>query len=183
MTRGEAGAESGNEGASGAARRSGTRAATSAGDFRGDACSIERALGVIGDRWTILIMRDAFRGIRRFSEIHEDLGIPKAVLADRLRELVEAGVLEKRQYLDHPPRFEYRLTPMGRELSPILVSLMHWGDRHLSAGTPPTVLLHSECGTEVELELHCRTCRRNFDPTEITSRHPAKGSPTSREAK
>lgn len=134
-------------------------------------CSIESALGVIGDRWSILIMRDAFRGIRRFSEIHEDLGIPKAVLADRLRDLVGAGVLDKRQYMDHPPRFEYRLTNMGRELSPILVSLMHWGDKWLSAGDPPTVLLHSPCGTEVEIELHCRTCQRDFDPTEITSRH------------
>jgi DNA-binding HxlR family transcriptional regulator len=117
-------------------------------------------------------MRDAFRGIRRFSEIHEDLGIPKAVLSERLKELVEAGVLEKQRYLDHPPRYEYRLTDMGRELSPILVSLMHWGDRWLSDGSRPTVLLHSACGTEVELELHCRTCQRDFDPTEITSQRP-----------
>ncbi len=149
------------------------------GNVAEQTCSIERALGVIGDRWSILIMRDAFRGIRRFSEIHGDLGIPKAVLAERLKELVDAGVLEKRQYLDHPPRYEYRLTDMGRELSPILVSLMHWGDRWLSDGSPPTVLVHSECGTEVELELHCRSCQRDFGPTEIVSRHARETAATS----
>jgi len=134
-----------------------------------DACSIEGALDVVGDRWSMLIMRDAFRGIRRFSDIHQDLGIPRAVLSDRLKELVSHGLLSKRQYMDHPPRHEYRLTEQGRELSPILVALMHWGDKWLLGGSPPTVLVHEPCGTDVELGFYCRECHRDFSPTEISS--------------
>jgi len=139
------------------------------------ACSIARALDVVGDRWSILILRDSFRGIRRFEEIRRDLGIPRAVLSDRLAALVASGVLARRQYLDHPPRHEYRLTDMGRELSPILVALMQWGDRWLSEDGPPTVLVHEPCGTEVDLHFHCRACGVDFGPTEIAG-HPGPGA-------
>ena len=138
-------------------------------------CSIARSLEIIGDRWTILILRDAFRGLRRFDELRRDLGIPRAVLADRLKKLVDAGVLHRRRYQDHPPRDEYRLTPMGLELSPILVALMHWGDRWLADDGPPTVLVHEPCGTDVELGFHCRTCGVDFPPTAIVSR-PGPGA-------
>lgn len=138
------------------------------------ACSIASALDIVGDRWTILILRDAFRGLRRFDELRRDLDIPRAVLADRLRRLVAAGVLTKRAYQDRPVRFEYRLTRMGLELSPILVALMQWGDRWLSEDGAPTLLVHEACGTEVDLGFHCFTCERDFTPTEIASRpgHP-----------
>jgi len=139
------------------------------------ACSIARSLDIVGDRWSILILRDAFRGLRRFDQIRRDLDIPKAVLADRLRKLVEAGVLARHRYQDHPPRHEYRLTAMGRELSPILVALMQWGDRWLSENGPPTVLVHEPCGTEVRMALHCTTCGEDFPPTAITSR-PGPGA-------
>lgn len=139
------------------------------------ACSIARSLDVIGDRWTILILRDTFRGIRRFEEIRRDLGIPRAVLAERLANLVDAGVLAKRQYLAHPPRFEYRLTDMGRELSPVLVGLMQWGDRWLTDDGPPTVLVHEPCGTEVDLGFHCTTCHTDFGAGEIAG-HPGPGA-------
>jgi DNA-binding HxlR family transcriptional regulator len=139
------------------------------------ACSIARALEVIGDRWTILILRDGFKGIRRFEEIRRDLGIPRAVLAERLAKLVDAGVLARRRYQDHPPRDEYRLTEMGRELSPVLVGLMQWGDRWLSEKGPPTVLVHSPCGTEVDLSFHCATCDTDFGPTQISGR-PGPGA-------
>lgn len=144
---------------------------------RGDdpACSIARALDVIGDRWSILILRDTFRGIRRFEEIRRDLGIPRAVLSDRLSSLVDAGVLARRRYMDHPPRHEYRLTEMGRQLSPVLVGLMQWGDRWLSTDGPPTVLVHDPCGTEVDLAFHCDTCDADFGPTEIAGR-PGPGA-------
>ena len=142
----------------------------------GDAdCSIDRALGVIGDRWTILIMRDAFRGIRRFDEFRSDLSIARPVLADRLRKLVDAGVLSRRQYQEHPPRFEYRLTAMGLELSPALVALMRWGDRWLNDGQAPTVLVHEPCGSELEQGFWCRSCQSTFTPTAIASR--ASGAP------
>lgn len=131
--------------------------------------SIAAALDIVGDRWTILILRDAFRGIRRFDELRRDLDIPRAVLADRLRRLVEHGVLIKRPYQDRPARYEYRLTRMGLELSPILVALMQWGDRWLTVGGPPVLLVHEPCGTEVDLEFHCWTCNEDFSPTEIVS--------------
>jgi DNA-binding HxlR family transcriptional regulator len=129
--------------------------------------SIAAALDIVGDRWTILILRDAFRGIRRFDEIRRDLQIPRAVLADRLRRLVDHGVLVKRQYQERPARHEYRLTSMGLELSPILVALMQWGDRWLTEGGPPTVLVHDPCGTEVDLHFHCWRCGVDFAPTDI----------------
>jgi len=137
--------------------------------------SISAALDIVGDRWTILILRDAFRGIRRFDELRRDLDIPRAVLADRLRRLVDHGVLVKRPYQDRPARYEYRLTRMGIELSPILVALMQWGDRWLSEGGPPVELVHEPCGTEVRLGLHCWTCGEDFPPTEIASR-PGPGA-------
>ena len=104
----------------------------------------------MGDRWTILILRDAFRGIRRFDDFRRDLEIARPVLADRLRRLVEAGVMVKVAYQDRPRRYEYRLTRMGIELSPALVALMRWGDRWLSDGLPPTVLVHEPCGHDRE---------------------------------
>ncbi|MCZ7630053.1 MAG: helix-turn-helix transcriptional regulator [Microthrixaceae bacterium] len=106
------------------------------------ACSIARALDVIGDRWSILILRDTFRGIRRFEEIRRDLGIPKAVLSERLSRLVSAGVLSRRQYMAQPA---LRVPPHrhGTQLSPVLVGLMDWGDRWLSDGAPPTILVHA----------------------------------------
>lgn len=144
------------------------------GDVDGDdappACSIAASLDIVGDRWTILILRDAFRGLRRFDEFRRDLDIPRAVLADRLRRLVDHGVMTKRAYQDRPVRHEYRLTRMGIELSPILVALMQWGDRWLSEDGAPTLLVHEACGTEVDLGFHCFTCDCDFTPTEIVSR-------------
>jgi DNA-binding HxlR family transcriptional regulator len=141
----------------------------------GPGCSIARALEVIGDRWTILILRDAFRGIRRFDELRRDLDIARPVLADRLRKLVDHGVLQKVQYQARPPRFEYRLTPMGIELTPALVALMRWGDKFLSDGGPPTLLVHEPCGHDLEQGFWCPTCRQTFSPAAIASR-PGPGA-------
>ena len=140
-------------------------------------CSIAAALEIVGDRWTILILRDAFRGIRRFDELRRDLDIPRAVLSERLRRLVEHGVLVKRSYQERPVRYEYRLTPMGLQLSPILVALMQWGDRWLPGEDgPPTLLVHERCGTEIDLGFYCWTCEQSFSPTDIVSR-PGPGDP------
>ncbi len=143
-------------------------------------CSIARALEIIGDRWTILILRDAFRGIRRFDEFRRDLDIARPVLADRLRKLVDHGILQKVRYQDHPPRDEYRLTPMGRELSPALVALMRWGDTYLNDGAPPTVLIHDACGAALEQGFWCPQCRRTFSPRQIASRPGPGTSPDGR---
>jgi DNA-binding HxlR family transcriptional regulator len=132
--------------------------------------SIARTVEIIGDRWTMLVLRDVFRGLRRFDEFRLDLGIARPVLSDRLRKLVEAGVLERVPYQDHPLRHEYKLTPMGVELSPALVALMRWGDRWLARDQPTTVLYHAACGTELQQAFWCPTCATTFGPLAITSR-------------
>lgn len=136
----------------------------------GESCSIERTLDIIGDRWTLLILRDIFRGVRRFSQLHDDLGIAKNLLADRLNRLVEADVVHKVEYNERPPRFEYRLTARGQELSPALVALMSWGDRWCTDGEPPTVLVHDKCDTPLEQLLLCPMCGEHVEPTHIRSR-------------
>jgi DNA-binding HxlR family transcriptional regulator len=133
-------------------------------------CSIQRSLDLIGDRWSILVLRDLFRGVRRFDELQRDLGIARPVLTDRLRKLVDTGVVTKRQYSEHPPRFEYRLTPMGVDLSPALVALMRWGDRWLADPSgPPTVLLHEPCGHPIDQAFVCWHCNETFTPHDIAS--------------
>ena len=133
-------------------------------------CSIQRSLDILGDRWTILIMRDAFRGVRRFDDFRTDLDIARPVLTDRLKRLVEAGVLERRLYCERPPRFEYRLTRMGAALSPALVALMRWGDQWLSDDGPPTVLVHEACGHPLDQAFVCWHCDVTFTQSGIASR-------------
>jgi DNA-binding HxlR family transcriptional regulator len=108
-------------------------------DYDGQNCSIARALEVVGERWTLLIVRDVFLGYRKFDEIQENLGIARNVLTDRLNRLVEQGILERVRYSERPERFEYRLTDKGRELNIALTALRQWGDKHLSE-KPPRLL-------------------------------------------
>ena len=139
-------------------------------------CSIARTLEVIGDRWSILILRDCFRGVRRFDEFQRDLGIARNILTDRLQKLVDHGVLARRPYQQHPPRHEYRLTAKGIDLSPALVALMHWGDTWLcDDGGVPLELTHKACGTPVDQALVCWECETTIGPTEIRSR-PGPGA-------
>jgi DNA-binding HxlR family transcriptional regulator len=126
-------------------------------------CSVARALEAIGDRWTMLVIRDAFLGIRRFEHFQRDLGIARNVLTDRLARLVEEGVVERRRYQEKPDRFEYRLTEKGVDLWPVLVSLMKWGDKHDAPGGPPTLMLHRDCGGEVDERFRCRECGADVD--------------------
>lgn len=137
--------------------------------------SISSTLAVIGDRWTLLILRDVFRGVRRFGQLQADLGIARNILADRLAKLVDHGVLESVPYQDRPVRCEYRLSAKGQDLSPALVALMHWGDRWYAAGEPPTVLVHDDCGTELEQVTRCPHCDIEVTPTQIRSR-PGRGN-------
>lgn len=142
---------------------------------RRDGCSIQGTLDVIGDRWTLLILRDLFRGVRRFSQLEDNLGIAKNLLASRLSKLVAADIVTKIPYQDKPIRHEYFLTQKGRDLSPSLVALMRWGDRWCNDGTPPTLLVHSECGTPLNQITQCPTCDESLDPDEIRSR-PGPGA-------
>lgn len=110
-------------------------------DYAGQNCSIARALEILGERWTLLVIRDVFLGLRRFDQIHDDLGIARNVLATRLARLVDEGILEQVRYSEAPDRYEYRLTDKGRELNIALGALRQWGDKFLSA-KPPRVMVH-----------------------------------------
>jgi len=107
--------------------------------YEGQNCSIARALELVGERWTLLIVRDVFLGLRRFDEFQENLGIARNVLTDRLNRLVDEGILERVRYSERPERFEYRLTQKGRDLHLALTGLRQWGDKYLNE-KPPTLL-------------------------------------------
>jgi DNA-binding HxlR family transcriptional regulator len=133
--------------------------------------TLERTLALVGDRWSILIIRAALRGVRRFDDYQADLGIARPILTGRLQRLVDGGVMSKEQYHEHPPRYEYKLTPAGVALSPALVALIRWGEHHLALGraTGPAdiALVHAPCGTEFEQAFWCPTCVTTFQPTAI----------------
>jgi DNA-binding HxlR family transcriptional regulator len=127
-------------------------------------CSIARALEVVGERWTPLILRDAQLGLRRFDEFQASLGIASNVLASRLKLLCDEGVLERRPDAERPGRPEYVLTAKGRELGPALIMLMKWGDRHYpTPGGPPRLTLHAGCGGRVDEALRCERCRERVE--------------------
>jgi DNA-binding HxlR family transcriptional regulator len=128
-------------------------------EIKEEPCSLARTVSVIGDRWTLLILRDCFLGVRRFDDFQGRLGVTRHVLADRLTKLVEHGVLARSPYLEHPPRFEYRLTQKGRDLHPVIMGLVHWGDMHM-AGEDGRPLLHrhKRCGCDFDPVLVCSAC-------------------------
>jgi DNA-binding HxlR family transcriptional regulator len=137
-------------------------------------CSIYRAMDVLGDRWTLMVLREAFMGVRRFTDMQRELGVARNVLTDRLNFLVDAGVLERRQYQERPVRHEYRLTDMGRQLQPALLTLMHWGDTHLAPEGPPWLVEHTECGHMTEPLLVCNHCREQLTTRNVRL-HPGPG--------
>jgi DNA-binding HxlR family transcriptional regulator len=121
-------------------------------------CSIARPAAVLGDRWTLMILRQAFTGMKRFEDFQQSLGISRSLLADRLGKLVEAGVLRREPYKDDVrTRDRYRLTEMGLELYPVLIALRDWGDAHLRDG-PRAKISHRGCGGEPTLEVRCSKC-------------------------
>lgn len=122
-------------------------------------CSLARALSVVGDRWTLVILRDCFLGVRRFDDLENRLGITRHVLADRLKKLVEQGVLYKTPYQQKPVREEYRLTEKGLELHPVVMALVHWGDRHMADERgAPIVHVHKQCGQFMQPVTVCSCC-------------------------
>jgi DNA-binding HxlR family transcriptional regulator len=128
-------------------------------DYEDQNCSIARTLELVGERWTILVLRDVFLGRRRFDQMQQSLGVARNVLAVRLDRLVAEGILEKIPYQERPVRHEYRLTSKGLDLWPVIVELLRWGDRHAaSAAGPPIVLRHKGCGGELGEHRICARC-------------------------
>ena len=121
-------------------------------------CSIAQCLEIVGEWWSLLILRDALLGISRFDQFHERLGISRNVLNERLATLVDAGVLEKVAYSEHPPRYDYHLTDKGRDLWPVLTALRQWGDKHAAPDGPPIQVVHRTCGHVFEMVPTCSAC-------------------------
>ena len=120
-------------------------------------CSIARSLALIGDRWTLLLLRNAFLGTRRFDDFQSQLGVTRHVLAERLKRLVDADILSKEAY--QPNRYEYRLTAKGRALYPVLLALTAWGDAFLDEGAgPPLLYQHKNCGKTMTATMTCSEC-------------------------
>jgi DNA-binding HxlR family transcriptional regulator len=146
-------------------------------DYSQQQCSIARALEVVGERWTLLVVRDVFYGVRRYNDFLVHLGIPRAVLAARLQALVDAGVLDKRRYQESPPRDEYVLTERGLALWPVLRSLGRWGREELPGAVPVRHFHHVDCGTELGPYGECPACRVPVPPADIEMRPGAGVDP------
>jgi DNA-binding HxlR family transcriptional regulator len=131
--------------------------------------SVGRALSLVGERWTLLILRETFFGVRRFGQLARNLGIPRPTLSARLKTLVDAGLLARVPAAEDPERHEYRLTDIGRDLFPAIVALMRWSDAHL-AGTkgPPIVLRHHACGEISDPRLTCQHCGQEITAHNVT---------------
>ncbi len=127
-------------------------------------CSIAKSLEAVGEWWTLLIVRESMRGVRRFEGFIERLGIAPNILTTRLRTLQDHGIFETRKYQDNPERFEYRLTEKGRDLFPVIVALLQWGDRWYAEDGPPVVLQHLACGHAANPHLVCTACGEALDP-------------------
>jgi len=135
--------------------------------FAGMDCSVAQCLEVVGEWWSMLIVRDAFLGVTRFDEFQRRLGISRNILQQRLARLVDAGVLERVPYSDHPPRDDYRLTDKGRDLWPVLTTMRQWGDRHAAPSGPPVQVVHKACGSVSEAVLVCGSCGEVLDPRDV----------------
>jgi DNA-binding HxlR family transcriptional regulator len=134
---------------------------------RGRDCSIANALAVVGERWSLLALREVMFGVRRFDQIAHNTGASRDILTTRLRGLEAAGVLERRQYEAHPPRYEYVLTEAGRALNTVLLTVMQWGDRYVTEGEPPTVWQHS-CGADLQVKTVCAACGDEVRASSLT---------------
>jgi DNA-binding HxlR family transcriptional regulator len=130
-------------------------------------CSVAQCLEVVGEWWSMLIIRDAFLGVTRFEEFQRRLGISRNILQARLTSLVEAGVLQREPYSVHPPRDDYRLTAKGRDLWPVLTAMRQWGDVYAAPSGPPIEIVHAACGAPTTAVMVCGTCGEPLLPRDV----------------
>jgi DNA-binding HxlR family transcriptional regulator len=146
-------------------------------DYPDQSCSVAKSLEVIGERWTLLVVREVMRGRRRFGAMQDSLGIARNVLSARLQRLVAEGILERRAYQESPPRHEYFLTQKGLDLWPALIALRGWGDRYSTGPDgPPSLIVHKDCGGEVSERGICERCGEVLtarDAEEVAAGAPA----------
>lgn len=128
-------------------------------EYEGQECAIAATLEVVGERWTLLILRDILRGNRRFDQLQDGLGLARNVLSNRLARLTDEGIIERRPYQERPQRFEYFLTEKGLDLWPVLVAMLGWGDKHVyGEDGGPVVMIHKECGGRINDRRICEDC-------------------------
>lgn len=145
--------------------------------YDGEVCSIARSLEVVGERWSLIIIRDAlFAGSTRYGEFQRTLGIATNILKDRLDGFVEAGIMRRHRYSEQPELYEYLLTEKGRDLAPALIALSQWGDKWAAPDGPPMLYSHSVCDSPVRHEVVCATCGVLENPSEVQAR-PGPGMP------
>ncbi len=137
-------------------------------------CSVARTLDIVGEKWALLALREVFLGNRRFDEMVRRTGAPRDTLSARLRTLVGAGVLERRQYSTHPSRFEYHLTEPGRDLYPLILSLRQWGDRYLAGEDGPPLIVEHHCGHQLVGRVVCEACG---EPVDVRDTKPVPNLP------
>jgi DNA-binding HxlR family transcriptional regulator len=144
--------------------------------FSNQNCSVAGALEIVGDRWTLLVMREVLLGRHRFAEIRRRTGVAPNILSDRLAMLVEHGLLSRRLYSERPESYEYLPTEKGLDLNPVIVALLQWGDRYAApAAGPPRVPVHTVCGHDAQPEMRCRHCGEIIASTELQIR-PGPGA-------
>ena len=130
-------------------------------------CSVAQCLEVVGEWWTMLILRDAFLGVTRFDRFQERLGISRNILNQRLNRLVDEGVLDKVAYSEHPRRYDYRLTGKGRDLWPVLTAMRQWGDKYAAPDGPPVQVVHKACGQVSEAVMSCSVCGEELGARDV----------------
>ena len=138
-------------------------------------CPVAQTMSVIGDAWTVLILRDALRGATKFEDFQRSTSASRAILSERLSRLVEHGVMERKLYEAHPPRHEYRLTKRGRALQPVLMSMAHWSETHLPRRTRPTGRRHTVCGRSFSPVYTCSECGEEVAAETVT--YDRQGAP------
>lgn len=150
--------------------------------FTDQNCSIAGAAAILGDRWTLLVLRELLLGRRRFSEIQRNTGAAPNILSDRLRLLVDHGLLVKRRYRERPESHEYVLTASGRDVGPVLAAILAWGDRHATPPDgPPRVFVHAGCGHDAHPMLRCAHCGEAIGPGDLRVR-PGPGADAAQRA-
>ena len=137
-------------------------------DWDRDNCAVGNTMAVIGERWTLLVLRESFLGVRRFEQFQRNTGVARNILSDRLNTLVAHGILRREAYQERPVRYEYRLTAKGLDLYPILITLMAWGLRHAMDDSEPTMVLqHKTCGSTSMPHLACPDCGERVEARDM----------------
>ena len=149
--------------------------------FASQNCSVARTLSILGERWTLIVLTELFLGRRRFDEIQEERGIASNILSQRLATLVDEGIAERRRYSEHPERFEYHLTDKGRDLLPLQLALVRWGDRYMAGDGPPVESVHTECGHAFHMVPTCSHCGEELKRGTVQARLGPGATPAQRE--